>query len=504
MRIRPHRTAALTAVAVTVSLTSACATTSAGEGSAGTDRVVMALTSDPNTFDPTKNVAAADYVAATLLYDTLVAREGESAIPSLATDWKVTPIEGVFTLRKDVTCSDGSPLTASTVAAALDRLPSPAVFGPGEKTVTADDQAGTVTISLSQPWSEMLLGLATPQAGIPCSTDEEALAAGKAPGTGPYTLTKAQRGAGYTYAARSDYTWAPEYTVGASGTRPKELVVNVIQNESTMANQLSTGDLDFAPLVGPDAERFVDESGYTVHRSPLINFMILFNERPGRPAADEKLRRAIAAAVDRDAFSDAAAHGVGQPLTSLVTDGTPCASDLSDLFVSNDPATAKPLSGVKLKLEGTNSIAGGAGNDYVQAALEKAGATVTLKNTDNATWATDVIGNQGDWDVTVFPHLNLTTTIGNAGGLFVGEGGPKGRNVGAVDNPALTKAFSKALATTDEAEQCAAWDSAQRAILERVDAVPLVSAQITYVGNDRVDVANPGGFVDMSTITIAK
>jgi len=88
----------------------------------------------------------------------------------LATSWRVTPGSATLTLRKDVTCSDGTPVTASVVAASLRRLGAPETrapyavrtFGVGGYTVTADDAGGTVTVTLNRPFSDVLLGLAMP------------------------------------------------------------------------------------------------------------------------------------------------------------------------------------------------------------------------------------------------------------------------------------------------------------------------------------------------------
>ncbi|WP_219418388.1 ABC transporter substrate-binding protein [Pseudonocardia nigra] len=276
----------------------------------------------------------------------------------------------------------------------------------------------------------------------------------------------------------------------------------MIQNESTIANQITTGAINYAPLTGPDADRFGGD-GFTTVTSPIINFMLVFNERPGRPTADVEVRRAIAQAIDVAAFNDAAARGKGEPMTSIAPATAPCVSTDPALLVPADPqAAASVLSGMTLKLVGTNAVAGGAGNAYVQAALQQAGAQVELKNTDNATWASDVMGNQGDWDVTVFPHLNLTNTVTAAATLFAGPAAPNGRNVGGVENPEFAAAMATALATPDGPAKCDAWAQAQRALLERVDAVPLTSAVVTYVFDERATAASPGQFVDIATLAI--
>ncbi|MFI0350841.1 ABC transporter substrate-binding protein [Actinomadura sp. 9N407] len=510
---RSHRALSVMALAISGGmLASSCTTSGSGEGANEAGTVNVAFGADPATFDPAKSNNASDYLVDRLLYENLVRREdGGKVVPALASAWKADARKAEFTLRDDVTCSDGSKLTPAIVAKSLTYLAAPEtasgpaklIFGPGRPTITADDAAGTVTVTTAQPWSDLLAGLAAPSAGIACSADAEALKTGKAPGTGPYTLKDAQRGSRYTFQAREGYAWGPKFAGAPKGERPKSLVAQVVNNESTRANQLTTKALDMAFLTGPDGKRFTDGDAYKVESAPAVRMYLMFNERAGHPGADEKVRRAIAQAVDRKAFDNAAGLGRGELLTSVAESTVPCVSKDESLLVKPDTAAAgKVLKGMKIKVAGTNGVAGGAGNSYVQAALRAAGADVTLRNTDSATWSTEVLGNQGDWDVNVMAHLNVTLTMTNPASLFAGEPAPKGRNVGGVKNPAFEKGMGAALATTDEAAKCEAWAGAQKALLDRVDAVPLSTVNTTYVFGKRVDAMLPGGLFDISTLVV--
>ncbi|MDV6277780.1 ABC transporter substrate-binding protein [Rhodococcus erythropolis] len=509
LRIAARAAATLATVTLATASLVGCATT--GGTTAGGGNLTMALTSDPKSFDPPKGTAASDYTVARLLNDSLVRREGNTVLPGIAQSWELTADRAVFTLRKDITCSNGKPLTPAMTAASLNRLADPSIsanttafFGAAGATVTADDASGTVTVQLSRPWSDLLYSLALPQAGITCSTDPGALQSGQAPGTGAYTLTSSQRGASYTFSRREDYHWGAQYADMPQGETPKTLTANIIQSEATIANQINTGAVDYASLTGPDADRFRG-GDYTTKTAPAINFMIMFNQRPGRPGADPMFRRAVAQAIDVTAFDNAAARGQGQPLVTIAGGTAPCVNTDAGLLVPPNPQEAnKVLSGTTVKVIGTNAVAGGAGNAYVQAALEQAGATAELTNADNATWASDVMGGTGDWDLTVFPHLNMTNTLGNAGGLFAGAPTPQGRNAGAVDNAEFTAAMGQAMATVDTDANCSAWAQAQRALLEQVDVIPLTAAQVSYIFSQRAAAAAPGRFVDVSTLVLTK
>ncbi|MFB4313890.1 amidohydrolase [Actinomadura sp. 21ATH] len=282
---------------------------------------------------------------------------------------------------------------------------------------------------------------------------------------------------------------------------PLPAACEMVSALQSMVTRAKAADMAF--FTGPDAKRFSGGAGYRVETAPAVRMFLMFNERSGHPGADEKVRRAIAQAVDPAAFGNAAALGRGERLTSIAEAAVPCVSKDASLLVKPDAAAArKALSGLKVTVAGTNAIAGGAGNTYVQAALRAAGADAELRNLDNATWSTEVLGNQGDWDVNVMAHLNLTLTMTNPASLFAGEPAPKGRNVGGVRNPGIAKGMGAALATTDETAKCEAWARAQRALLERVHAVPLTAVNTTYVFGGRVDAMLPGGLFDISTLVL--
>src|SRR5262245_52008739 len=58
---------------------------------------------------------------ASALYDRMVALDAKgTVIPYLARSWNQTPSSVVFTLRRDATCSDGTPVTPTVVANSLN------------------------------------------------------------------------------------------------------------------------------------------------------------------------------------------------------------------------------------------------------------------------------------------------------------------------------------------------------------------------------------------------
>lgn len=509
-------------VAVTALLSSACTTgaVSTSKPQAGASKAESTLrvgvTSDVTSFDPAKGAAAIDYVLSRLQFATLVGvDDGGKAVPALAEKWTQTPTEAVFTLRGDATCSDGKPLTATAVADSLKRYadpklgsPSSAItFGPlGKPAFSADDAARTVAIKLASPWSDLVNNLSATGTGIVCApglADLSGLAQGavKGAGSGPYVVTQAQRGSSYTLALRQEFTAFPAYAKQPAGVAATTLALNVVKNESTLANQLLTGQLDFATFTGTDAARFTDPAKFTMLAVPTIRNFLVFNERPGHPGADPKVRKAVAQAVDAGAFNKVFG-GAGKLMASYVDPDAACVNTDTSLLTKPDPAAAAAvLKGLKIKVVGTNGVGGGAGNEYVQAALKQAGAEVALTNTDNATWATQVLGNQGEWDLTPMAFISGSLTSGAS--YLMGPEPPAGRNFGGHQNAEFAKHFGVATATVDQPARCAAWEQAQAAALKENMIVPLATINVHYVARAGISAPMPNGALDVSWVRIA-
>ncbi|GAB3683473.1 hypothetical protein GCM10027589_53010 [Actinocorallia lasiicapitis] len=509
----------VTTLAAGLALTG-CTTASKEDSGGAKPTAAIAIASDVTSLDPNAGAVAADFVMARMLYGSLVRRdEGGKIIGGLASAWKSdADAKGAeFTLRSDVTCTDGAKVAASGVAKSLTRfaqLPTAAqVFGPtaAQATFTGDDASGKITIKLAAPWSDLLFGLALPQAGIVCpaALDNADLikTGGKGAGTGPYYVSSSKPGDVYTLAAVDGYTGTPAYANLPQGTVPAVVEMKVRQSEATQANELISGGLDYSGITGADAARFVPlKDKFTIKPAPIVRMMAVFNERKGHPGADPAFREAVAKALDAKAFNQAVTRGTGSPMFTITDAAVPCANKDASLLTQPDAEGAKAaLKGVKVKVVGTNAVAAGAGNEYVQATLKAAGADVQLRNVDSATWGNDVISNKGDWDLTVWPNLNLTNLLTTPASFLTGpDPAAKGRNFPGVNDPAFTKAFGTAMATSDETAKCAAWADAQKSLLKAHHVLPLAAVNVNYITSNRVKALSPDGLFDPSTLRIVK
>ncbi|MCX2746854.1 ABC transporter substrate-binding protein [Arthrobacter sp. MI7-26] len=502
-----------------------CSTGSpAGPASAAkmsTDTINTVLTSDPTTFDPAAVQNNDDYTVNRLLFDTLVRRDANNKIVGdLATDWKVTPTQGIFTIRKGSTCSDGTPVTAEVVANSLKHFAAPETksnfrnltFGTGTAAISSDAAAGTVTINLSQPWTDLLQGMSLHASGIVCPAglkDPKALKTGDAPGafSGPFTLAKHEHGVKYTFSLRQDYDAWPKYATALSGALPATINAAVNANSSSVANQLLTGTVDIANLTTKDMDRFKADQGYGTAKFPIASYYVMFNERPGHPFTDTTLRQSVAKAIRQQAFNQAASGGLGELYTSFASPGVPCANTDASILIKENTVEAKPkLTGLKVNMEGAQVFGpNGAANTYVSEALRAAGADVKLNNVDVATWSTDLTQKPDSWDITVMAAINAGGTMNGALSTMVGTPAEKGGlNWGGAENSAVVGLSEKAMTQTDESQRCGTFQQAQQIMISDAHAVPMSSmpAQATTRSGFSMQVLN--GQADASTMRITK
>jgi len=528
-RILPvlRKTALATAVMASVALVAAgCsgagdAQSVVSKAAPTTDTVRSSFMADPNSFAPFDASGMDAPVSSRLLYDTLIRRDaGQTFAPGLATKWEVTPTSGTFTIRKDATCSDGTPITPAVVAGSLSHFSSadsfspwrPVAFGTGTTTVTSDDAAGTVTLNLSKPWSDMLNGLTLPVAGIVCPAglkDLDGLKAGTVAGafSGAYTLTTKEHGVKYEYTLRDDYKAWPQFAKKLEGTPAKKLVYKVNGNQSAIANDLLTDGSDVGFLSGKDMERFNGKDGFSTERVQASSMFMLFNERVGHPFADEAKRKAVAQALDPAAFNKVATGGLGKVIPSMTFSGVACANtDTSILIKTNPAAAADALKGVKIRMIGSQAIGpNGAGATYAAEALRAAGAEVDLQNVDNSTWATTIIQKPESWDLTVMGSLNAAGTLFGAMSTQLGkpvEAG--GMNwSGNVNEPVLGH-VQAAMGKTDPKEKCASYHEAEKLMITEAHAVPLAAMTMQITTRKGVVLKSIDGFRDDTTIRIVE
>jgi peptide/nickel transport system substrate-binding protein len=495
--------APLVGVALAALLTTAACSSGGGDTASGDGKPVegktfsMALAVDPGNLDPTTSTSSAAREIFGVVYDTLVyAQDDGTIVDGLAKSWKSTPSSVTFTLKDGITCSDGSPLKAKDVADNVSYIADPkngsellGVVIQAGTTASADDAKNTVTVTTPKPDGLLVSELSGLFIMCRSGLDDHKSVAKAAAGTGPYTLKEAVSGDHYTFAPRKDYTWGPKGQRMTGKGVPTGINIRIIDNQTTIANLLRSGELNYATVSGTDAKRLPKNFKTLDLLSPAGE--VWFNENKGHPGADPAVREALVTGVDRKALTNVATGKTGGPAKGLVTLApSPCLS--TDTVGPNLPAYdadkanqilddagwAKGSDGVrekdgkKLELKLTYTPTGlatrVAGMELLVTQWKALGAKVKLLSQPDAQLSEDLF-SIGSWDATATPFsFNLPSQLT---GFVSGPPSPKGANFANIQNEGYTKAVAKAIPLVGK-KGCPAWDEAESALVKAHNPAP--------------------------------
>ena len=459
------------------------------------------IATDPGSLDPQQSPLSVDTYMAQLAYDPLVQESPSGSIISgLASAWHLSGNSATFTLKKGVTCSDGSPVTPSLIEANVAYVANPAnkspllgVFMPPGTTARAGAAPGTVTLSWPQPFPFALQALATVPIVCQKGLADRATLAHGTDGTGPYVLSQAVPGSQYTYSVRQGYTWGPGGASTAAQGLPAKLVVKVVSNETTAANLLLNGQLNIADVVGPDRTRLA--AAHLFSHSALVNFGEMeFNQAAGHPTADENVRQALTMALNLTQVGSVLTSGSGVTSPGLVTlTPKPCQGNttvgnlpshslaaaqrlLSQAGWAPGPGGIRQKNGQKLTLTMVYSSADGPpGSDAAQLAVSEwaqLGVQVKTQGLPDTQIDTILFGT-GAWDIGWVP---LTIQFpSDAVSFFSGPVPPAGANFAHISNRTYQQLTAEAAATPGSAG-CTDWNHAEEALFQQADVIPF-SAQ---------------------------
>lgn len=285
-----------------------------GESLAADDTISVGLGGDPLTLNPFDWRAGVNFYGFSQVYERLLTRDAEGEIaPGLASDWEVSEdgLTYTFTLRDDVTFHNGDNMTSADVKFSIERFADPDIqvfsymLSDMEGVETPDDR--TVIVKFAKPNAQFLTGLGLAfivPASIGDQPNDYLDAHGE--GTGPLTLKSRSVGEGFELERFDDY-WGEPAGFAAMDVR-------VISDSNARVSALRGGQVDFIVPVPPQN---VDqlESDFTVKSANDSNSIgIAFdNQTPGEEGilSDERVRRAMDLAIDREAVVKTALSGFG-------------------------------------------------------------------------------------------------------------------------------------------------------------------------------------------------
>ncbi|HKD94651.1 MAG TPA: ABC transporter substrate-binding protein [Gaiellaceae bacterium] len=443
--------------------------------------VTIAITGDPGKLDPGLTSGAEALQVAEFSYDTLVHQlPGGKIVSGLATKWKVLSQTRVrFTLRSGVTCSDGTKMTASVVKKNLDFIANAAngsqliIYVPVGTKTAANNKKRTVTVTFPSANPFPVQGIGAVH--MVCSkglANRSSLVNG-ADGSGPYRMVSANPGSKYTFALRKGYTWGPNGVT--SKGMPAKVVLDVVTNETTAANELLTGEVNIATVTGPDRSR--------LEKAKLFKRVVAaqpgelwFNEKKGHPTASVTVRKGIIQALQVGQLGKVFTSGDGSPMKQLTLPSfTPCfGNSVKGSVPKHNIAKAQQaLSGqpsLKLLYQTDGGPGSPAAMTLAQQELSAAGDNnATLDGVTGANLLGVIFGG-GDWDVALVP-LGVSAPAQLVPFLSGPTPAGGGDNFANIHNIAYLNQTAAAVKASG-AKSCTHWLAAEKAIFSHGDLLP--------------------------------
>lgn len=373
--------------------------------------LILGLALEPPTLDPTAS-AASSIAEVTLynVYETLTKIHQDGSVgPLLAQSWEMAADLQSCTLRlrAGVRFHNGQPFDANTVAFSLQRAASDKSTNKDREQFAAMRaeviDALTVRLHLATPMPDLLfiLGQATAIMVEPKSAATNATAP---VGTGPYRLAAWQKGASVTLQAWDEHR-------DAARLRIRQAVFRFIPDPAAQMAALLAGDIDAFPRSATrNVAHFKGNPRYQVLVGNSRSKTLLAINHARKPLGDVRVRRAIAAAIDRKMFIEGAADGYGVPIGSHYVPGAFAYVDTTGINPF-DPARARALlkeAGVALPLKLTMTVPPAAyarqGSEIIAAQLAQVGIELKLQNVEWAQWLAGTYGKK-QYDLTIISHV---------------------------------------------------------------------------------------------------
>lgn len=293
------------------------------------------------------------------LVDTLVYVDNEGTVfPYLATDWEESEdgLQYTINLQDGVTFSDGSPLTAETVAHNLtilglgdaDKGISRSPIVPGEFASAEAVGDLSVLVTLSSPNRGFIPSLGFFAAGILSEATldlplEEQANLANVSGTGPFVFAEQTVGKEIVVDRRDDYDWASPAFDHTGPAYLDSIIFTVVADDGSRLGALESGQIDSLHYVQPSEELRLQDAGFNVIYGQYLGTPINFVLRPEAPIVnDERVRQAIQIGVDRQDIVDTLYNKNWSPATSSIQKAAPGWVDLSD-ELAYDPDAAEAL-----------------------------------------------------------------------------------------------------------------------------------------------------------------
>ena len=459
---------------------------------------------------------------ATQYLESLVSLDDDGeVIPWLATGWTESDdgLTWEFSLRDDVTFTDGTPFDAEAVAANIAHVQDPATASSTgylalakiEDVVAVDDH--TVRLELSAPDSALLESLSqvwvameSPKALERSQEDNCAAPVG----TGPFVVDDWERQESVTLVRNDDYTSPPADVEGTGLPHLDTIVWRFIPDSASRYAALQSGEVQVIDNAQPDTIQSAESDDAIEELDaprPGASNRIELNSGKA-PFDDERVREAFIRSVNVDDGIQSLFFGTAERSYSPLSSVEPLGLSLPDLFTVDTDAAAGLLDeagwaerdadgyrvkdGKRLTLDfpvSTNQSIPAEQSlfEQIQADAKTAGFEVNLHPLDLSSWYGALAEN--DYNLVSAPYTKVGPDVLRI--LYHSDSitpAPSGyfANLAQVDDAALDDLLTRASATSNADDRASMYEQAQRIILDGYYILPLYDQQNHFLYSSTV------------------
>ena len=289
------------------------------------------IVGSPRFINPVLALSDADRDLVSLIYSGLMKATPEGGIvEDVAESYSVSP-DGLayeFIIRENAVFHDGEPVTAEDVIFTINKILDPAIKSAqranwdGVKVEKVDERI--VRFTLQRPYAPFLQNTVM---GILPKHLWQYVDSGQFPfsetnvlpvGSGPYrvlSVKKSPDGIPETYelAPFNAYVLGKPYI--------KKITLHFFQNEADLIKAYKKGSVKALSSISPESVQTLES--VRIERSPLPRiFAVFFNQNTAQIFSNVEVRKALDAAVDKQAIVDRVLAGYGTPIDSPLPPGS--------------------------------------------------------------------------------------------------------------------------------------------------------------------------------------
>lgn len=495
----------------------AAAPEASGEPVAGGTLTYASGDAEPTCLDPHVGGNYPQALLAGQFLESLVSRDASGEIiPWLAESWEVSDdgLTWEFTLRDDVTFTDGTPFDAEAVKVNVEHLKDPATqsstgylaLGKVASVEAESDQVARFVLSapdsallesLSQPW----VAIQSP-AGIARGMDENC----QAPvGTGPFIVDEWVKQDHVSLVRNDEYSSPPADAAHEGPAYLDAIEWRFVPDSASRYAALQGGQVDvidnpqpdtIAAAEGSDALQWLDAP------RPGASNRIELNGGQA-PFDDERVREAFIRAAEVNDGIDTLFFGTAarsySPLSSVETlaysDASLFETDLEQAealldeagWTERDTDGTRMKDGVRLTLRfpvSTNQSIPAEQSlfEQVQATVKEAGFDVQIELLDLSGWYAALAAHE--YEIVSAPYTKVGPDVLRI--LYHSDSitpAPSGyfANLAQLSDPAVDQLLTDAASTSDAATRADLYEQAQRLILEGHHLLPLYDQQNSFL-----------------------